>query len=54
MKSNNKRKSSSEAIKEAGYRICPRVSAIGRTKSNSNIRGVKKKTLEEPYWKYRM
>ena len=54
MKPKNKRKSSSEAIKEAGYRICPRVSVIGRTKSNNDIRGVKKKTSEEPYRKYHM
>lgn len=50
MKPKNKRKSSSEAIKEVGYYICPRVTIIERTKSNSDIRGVKKKTSEECFW----
>ena len=61
MKSKIERKSSSKAIKEAGYgatkagfHICPRVSAIGRTNSNNDIGGVKKKAPEEPYWKYHM
>jgi len=54
MKPKSKRKSSSEAIKEGGCCICPTVSAIGRTKSNNDIGGVKKKTPEEPYWKYHM
>jgi len=43
----NKRKISSDAIKEVGYHICPRVSVIRRIKCNNDMRGEKNKTSEE-------